>query len=286
MSEKNKRTLKVYNFDIDDNIVRAKTRIHGFIKRNNDIDYSNCGPEELEKHIIEGNLDAVSFTTEEFAIARNYTDKYYFDYASAFLDFGDNGVMGDQSFSIDMREALKSKNFSPSWNDFLECIKGGNLFSLITARGHASKTLRQLPEMIIYNDDISQFGLTDSEREELVLFLRNFHEGSDDEVISKYLDDCSFMGISSSDFAVEFLEGDTSKMLEPEKYKKMFLKKFFTKCYNISQKYDLRLEFSLSDDDIVNIEGVHDLFKQLKEMYPEVVFNVYDTSGGREKIRL
>ena len=285
MSKKIQRTLKVYNFDIDDNLLSAKTLIHGFIKINKNIDYTNKTVEELEKHIMNEDLESVSFTTEEFAIART-NDKYYFDYSNAFLDFGDKGVMGINSFSIDMRDALRNKSFSPSWNDFIECIRGGNLFSLITARGHCSKVLRELPEMIIYNDDVSGFGLTDCERNELVLFLRKFHTGSDDEIISKYLDDCSFMGISSNDFALEFLKGDTSAALEPEKYKKMFLKKFFSKCYNISQKYDLKLEFSLSDDDIINIEGVSELFKQLKLMYPDVIFAVYDTSGGRDKVTL
>ena len=42
------------------------------------------------------------------------------------------GVEGDKKFIVDSLLAEPG----PSWNDFVECINGGSIFAIITARGH------------------------------------------------------------------------------------------------------------------------------------------------------
>jgi hypothetical protein len=50
-----------------------------------------------------------------------------------------SGVEGDKKFVLDSMLAQPG----PSWNDFVECINGGSIFAIITARGHNPKTLRE-----------------------------------------------------------------------------------------------------------------------------------------------
>ena len=40
----------------------------------------------------------------------------------------------------------------PSWNDFVECINGGSIFAIITARGHTPSVLKDaIYNMIVTN---------------------------------------------------------------------------------------------------------------------------------------
>ena len=38
--------------------------------------------------------------------------------------------------------------------------------------------------------------------------------------------------------------------------------------------------FGMSDDDIKNVLHVEKVFRELKEIYPDTIFRLYDTSGG------
>ena len=76
----------------------------------------------------------------------------------------------------------------PSWDDFVEAINGGSIFSIITARGHTPSVLKDaVYNMIMTNHN----GIS---KEELISNLKKFRDFAgednmtDDDMIEIYLD--------------------------------------------------------------------------------------------------
>src|SRR5690606_35019183 len=94
----------------------------------------------------------------------------------------------------------------PSWEDFIECLINGSLFSIITARGHESNTMRLGIEWIIdnvmSNDDLYEmynnllkFTYLFKEEDSFDRILRG--KPSDNKLFKLYLDNCDFVGVSA-----------------------------------------------------------------------------------------
>ena len=127
ITENSNNHLLYYAFDWDDNIMFMPTSII----------------------VLSENDEEVPMSTEDFADHRHQIGKEPFNYkGTTVVDFAPDafrnfGVKGDKRFVMDTMMAP----LGPSWNDFVECINGGSIFSIITARGHNPKTLREA----IYN---------------------------------------------------------------------------------------------------------------------------------------
>ena len=115
--------LKYYAFDWDDNILFMPTTIL----------------------VMDEDENEVPMSTEDFAEYRKkigynpftYKGKKIVGYSlGAFRNFKE---FGNKRFIIDSMVAKPG----PSWSDFVECINGGSVFSIITARGHSPETLRE-----------------------------------------------------------------------------------------------------------------------------------------------
>jgi len=83
------------------------------------------------------------------------------DPSTAFRNFRTDG---DEQFKVDVFKAKKG----PVWNDFVEAINNGSIFSIITARGHSPQTLRDA----VYNMIVMNFDGID--RKQLLKNLKKF----------------------------------------------------------------------------------------------------------------
>jgi hypothetical protein len=258
ISETGTPDLKYYAFDWDDNIATMPTRIM----------------------LKDEDGNPVGMTTEDFAHYRHKIGKEDFEYDGKIIvgydeePFRNFKTAGDKAFLVD---AMLAKP-GPAWNDFVEAINNGSIFSIITARGHNPNTIKEA----VYNYIISGFnGINKDELLKNVKKFRNFadeDELSDIELIKSYLDLCKFYPVtfgkgsaaSPEEEKVKALEEfvDYIKELSQRIHKKAFLKN------NVRNFFTPTIGFS--DDDIKNVEAIKKHF----EDKPDNIIKTYSTSGG------
>ena len=255
--------LKYYAFDWDDNIVVMPTRI--ILKTD------------------EGN--EIGMSTEDFAEYRQKIGVEPFEYNNeTVVGYSENpyrnfGVDGDKKFIVDSLLASPV----PSWNDFVECINGGSIFAIITARGHTPSVLRDS----IYNLIVTNHNGIDSSK--LVENLKKYRDLSgelmkDDQLLIKeYLDMNKY-------YPVTYGEGSASN---PEEGKIKALREFINYVKYQSQKLGKKVSFTndvtnnfipqigFSDDDPGNIDSIKSFLD--KEYKDESPVKTYLTKGGEKK---
>jgi len=256
--------MKYYAFDWDDNIMMMPTQI--IVKTE------------------EGN--EVGMSTEDFAEYRNIIDKEPFEYkGETIVGYADNPYRnftteGDAQFIVDSMIA----DVGPSWDDFVEAINGGSIFSIITARGHTPSVLRDaVYNMIMTNHK----GIN---KEELVSNLKKFRdfageEGmTDEDLIEKYLDMLKF-------HPVTYGEGSAAN---PEEGKIKALQGFVSYVKDMASRLRQRAFFKddvnnnfvpkigFSDDDPANLKAIGDYLKNAYQEGDKPV-KTYLTKGGEKK---
>lgn len=252
---------KYYAFDWDDNVMNMPTKILVLDKEGNE----------------------VGMSTDDFAEHRLQIGKEPFIYdGHNIVSFADNPFRnfrgeGEKQFLIDVMSA----GFGPSWNDFVECINGGSIFSIITARGHNPNILKNGVLKLIKND------VGGIDQEKLVESLKQYRDLSGEEIkddmslIQDYLDMCKF-------YPVSFGEGSA---LNPEEGKIKALKEFITYVQNLAKeiggkvlfKNDIKNNFVIpsigfSDDDERNVEKIKDFLN--KEFGKESPVQTYLTKAN------
>jgi len=257
--------MKYYAFDWDDNIVSMPTKIM----------------------LMNDKGDEVGMGTEDFAEYRTEIGKSPFNYKGenivgfAERPFRNFKVEGDKDFLID---TMKAK-VGPAFKDFKESINNGSIFSIITARGHNPKTLKQA----VYNYIVTGFNGID--KEQLIKNLKKYRtftdedDMSDQELIKTYLDLCKF-------YPVTF--GDDTSAVNPEEAKVMAMEEFVSYIKEMSSmlnkkaflKKEIGNKFTpteptigFSDDDIRNVETMSKHFKDK----PDNIVKTYSTAGGIKK---
>ena len=250
--------LKYYAFDWDDNIVIMPTRIM----------------------VKDSEGDVIGMTTEDFAKYRSKIGKENFDYNGKTIVGFDNQPFrkfkteGDKDFIIDSMLAKTG----PAWTDFVESINNGSIFSIITARGHNPKTIKEA----VYNYIIS--GFNGINKNELIKNLKKFRHFTDEEdlsdmeLIKSYLDLCRF-------YPVSFGKNSESN---PEEEKIVALEEFVKYIKELSHTLNKKAflknnvknfflpTIGFSDDDIKNVEAIKKHF----ENKPDNIVKTYSTSGG------
>ena len=260
--EQGQPDLKYYAFDWDDNIVTMPTQII----------LSTEGGDEI------------GMSTEDFAEYREKIGKEPFDYkGKQIVGYAENpyrnfGVAGDKAFIVD---AMLAKP-GPSWNDFVEAINGGSIFSIITARGHNPKTLREaVYNMIVTNHN----GIS---KEDLLSNLKRYREYfdetkmSDKEMIDFYLDLAKFHPVTYGEgSAANPEEGKIVALRNFLKYVKEMAQELGEKAYF---KNDVKNNFvpniGFSDDDARNIEKIKDF---LDAEDKDKLVKTYLTKGGEKQ---
>ena len=254
--------LKYYAFDWDDNIVTMPTQII----------------------LLSEDDEEVGMSTEDFADYRALIGKKPFEYKNkTIIGYADNPyrnfkVEGDKAFIIDSMVA----SLGPSWDDFVECINGGSIFAIITARGHTPSVLREA----IYN-----FIVTDHNgisKDTLIENLKKYRNMTGDEtkdgqiMINEYLDLCKY-------YPVTYGEGSASN---PEEGKIKALREFISYVKEMSErlgkqaffKNDVKNNFvpmiGFSDDDPGNVEKIKAF---LDKEYEDKPVKTYLTKGGDKK---
>ena len=261
---------KYYAFDWDDNILFMPTSII----------------------LLSDKDDEVPMSTEDFAEHRQQIGKEPFNYkGTAIVDFAPNPFRnfrseGDKRFVLDSLLAQPG----PSWNDFVECINGGSIFAIITARGHNPKTLREAVYNLIMSNHL---GINSKTLSTNLKRYRNL--GGDVNVdgktittltkneLNEYLNLCRFEPVT-------FGDGDASN---PEEGKIKAMRNFIGYCKEMAQEIGEKAFFKndivnneiepiigFSDDDERNIEKMKGF---LEKEYEKSPVKTYLTKGGNKK---
>ena len=270
-----KRDLKYYIFDWDDNILRMPTYIH------------------LERLAPDGSWEPYPVSTSAFAVARNDTDKFRppgGDWENAFREFRDFTGENESKFLIDARTAMDAvlsgaAKPAPSFDAFKHALVEGRIFAIVTARGHKADTLRAGVRLFIAKM------LSHSERDEMMLNLRGYvacYEGiavnnalGDADVLERYLDLNRYHAVTSPEFIklIRSVEMPDSERSEIRKRFAItdFLEYLFEMIRRIGTKKNISVGFS--DDDPGNVQAVLEFIREkLAAQFPSVRFVVYDTS--------
>lgn len=249
-----KPTMKYYAFDWDDNLMYMPTKIY----------------------LKDDKGKSVGISTEDFAEYRTEIGKEPFKYEGHTIvdfendPFRDFRVTGDKNF---IKDSLNAET-GPSWDDFVEAVNEGSIFSIITARGHTPSVLKNAVYNLIKKN---KHGLNEKT---IVKNLKKYRdladedELSDDELIRVYLDMCRFHPVS-------FGEGSAAN---PEQLKVNAMKEFMTYVQNLSrqlqEKAFIKNKISnyfipyigFSDDDLRNVQTMRKYFNDEDEL------KIYHTS--------
>lgn len=252
--------MKYYAFDWDDNIMNMPTKII----------------------LQDKDGDEVGMSTDDFAKYRGKIGKEEFEYDNHIIKtYADNpfrnfGVDGNKQFIIDSMIAKPG----PAWDDFVEAINNGSIFSIITARGHNPEALKEGCYNLILSD---RDGINSNE---LVKNLEKYREFSGEDKLDKkdlireYLDLCRF-------YPVSFGKGSASN---PEEGKVKAIEDFINHIKKVSSFLNKRAFFKnkisnnftptigFSDDDIKNVEVIKKRFKD------EPMVKTYSTASGTKKL--
>ena len=260
---------KYYAFDWDDNIMFMPTSII----------------------VLSENDEEVPMSTEDFAEHRHQISKEPFSYkGTTIVDFAPDpfrnfGVKGDKRFVMDAMIA----SVGPSWNDFVECINGGSIFAIITARGHNPQTLKEgVYNLIMANKN----GLNSRMLAENLYKYRNIgNEVTSDKKVRAltpkelrdYLNLCRF-------YPVSFGEGSATN---PEEGKIKAMREFISYCKDMAKEIGEKAFFKndvenneilpiigFSDDDPRNIDKMKEF---LDDEDTEKLVKTYLTKGGEKK---
>lgn len=270
--ESSGKTLRYSCLDWDDNILKMPTKIN-MEKRDGD-DWS-----------------PISISTEHFAEVRSDKENWRLG-KNPFIEFSDDGPRGDSAFIQDMISAIGGSKYpdppvkiAPSWFQFIETIISGELFSIITARGHGPETIRKGVEWIIenylgieekrkmYNNCLTFYYVFKRPGK----FEPSFDKITNHPLIKEWLDHCGFYGVSNP----EFIKKNSSNGADsPEKGKEIALKEFVSKGAQFANEIGAKFKAGMSDDDMKNVLHMKTVLSELKKMYPSSELTLFDTSGG------
>ena len=274
-------------FDWDDNILHMPTKI------------------KMDKKANE-NWEQIEVEPSEFAIIRGDKVNYRIrnnDPVQAFDEFVDFGPRGNVAFLEDVKIAINEGAFGPSWDIFINCLKKGKLFSIVTSRSHEYSSIRQSIEYIINNI------LSQEDKKEMYinccghglnrvlldgfmcytlknrLHLVDLKNLTKDNVIQRYLNSCKYYGVGlpfSNSFREEFNipEGHTVSIQEA---KKIALDKFIGICKDYSNRLQCDFALGFSDDDKKTVELIKEFFKEKSLTIPKSKLYVYETSDRKIK---
>ena len=261
-----KEPVKVYAFDWDDNIMFMPTKIIA----------------------ISDNGQEVGIGTEEFAHYRGkLNDKEPFEFEGhTLVGYAENPFRnfrpeGDAQFLKDVMTAKLATN--RSWNDFVEAVNSGAIFSIITARGHKPSTLRQAVKQLILRE---VGGIDRKLCEKNFKRLVKYKPGlktvlSSTSVLDAYLNACKF-------YPVSYLYASAAS---PEQAKAMsldhflnYVHKFFDKIKlvnDLRNKFIPPFKFGFSDDDKKNADVMKQHVAGKYKRKPQK-YNVYLTKDDEK----
>jgi len=259
--------MKYYAFDWDDNLLYMPTKIILKDEKGNE----------------------VGMGTEDFAEYRSKIGKENFEYnGKIIVGFAENpfryfSTQGDKKFMID---SLLAKT-GPAWNDFVECINGGSIFSIITARGHSPETIAKSIKKLIEGN------INGLSKQQLVKNLKKYNElankfveknedSSDEDLVDFYVFKLNkyYPVTHGSGSAQNPEESKVAAMKEFQEYVKRISRIINVEPMfkdDVSNRFVPKIGFS--DDDLKNLKTM----KYELEKDPENIVQIYSTHGGVKK---
>tara|TARA_R110002020_G_scaffold113236_12_gene260422 strand:- start:10786 stop:11646 length:861 start_codon:yes stop_codon:yes gene_type:complete len=260
-------TMRTYIFDWDDNILYMPTTIKMDKK-----DGNKWVPVDVSTE------DFTHIRTNPNYRLRNNSPK------EGFKDFSDS-----KPFIEDVKKAIHNDNFAPSADKFKEALIYASPFAINTARGHQPNIIRDGVRLFI------DMVFTDEEKSEMLENIRNILNKSknltDDQSIDFYLDEMGeYYPVTSNEFGNRFSLDVSGGASSPEHAKKVAIEHFTKKVFNNIEKLVdsdyKKFSIGFSDDDLGNVKAAEEFIAdELKMMYPEIHFVIYDTSDkGKRKM--
>ena len=250
-------------FDVDNNLLHMSTPIHIELLKNNIWVPVDVLPEEFAK------------------IKRENWRKRNNDIKQTFQEFRDNGPRGNKAFMEDAKKAVLNGDFGPSFLDFINTLINGNIFLIITARGHEPETMKHFVKWLICNY------MTQEQRDKMQLNLKKFQKifKSSDVTIKSYLDTCEFIGIMSNYFKERFGK-DFETNNSVEEGKEIAINEFLHKLEKFATKIGAKLKVGFSDDDINTVKHMTNFFKE-KDLDVAVDYYIFNTANkGKERVKI
>jgi len=277
------RDNKFYILDWDNNILHMPTRIH------------------LEKRQPDGSWQPHPVSTSMFSAERKGIDMVNYrpldgDWKKAFAEFRDTANITENRFLRDATTAIDRvlkapEHAAPSFKAFKRTLIEGRLFAIVTARGHSAETLKKGVRLFI--DRV----LSPAEREEMMASLRGYRAcfdnvenfGTDEDELDYYFNLNHYHAVSSPAFEARMAEECGGEVGQEER-KLLAIRDFIVHVIRILESttgLGKPISVGFSDDDPGNVHAVINYIDELKRLFPNVKFVVYDTSspnleGGRK----
>lgn len=264
------KTIKYYMLDWDDNILIMRTVIHVDNKINGEwqpIDVSTVQFREIRQKMVEDG---------DWRYRNDDANQTY-------SEFRDTGPRGGNAFYDDALKSIRTNDFGPVWDTFLECLIDGSIFMIITARGHEPKSIEKVVKWIIKNklSQLEKETMYDNLRKYNNLFNINDEKWPNQQLIDNYLNNCDFIGINSKFFAKKHGEYDPSS---PEQGKELGIKDFVKKVNKFGKEISRRVSVGFSDDDLSTVEHIYSYMKNELSLRYSIDFSVFHTADGINKL--
>lgn len=284
------KNLLYYAFDWDDNIMSMPTEIMVKCESGKEIGVSTVDFAKYrslignEEFTYKGEIVIGYPSRSDDSPGSDLTDSIWDRTYGAFRNFGD--LADPNMFIKDVCKAIAGGKFSPSWNDFIECLVNGCLFAIITARGHESETLKSGVKYILdnllsdeqkqtmYNNLLVFKDMYNEVYPEIPRILDLDEKFSENTIVLDYLNLCDFVGVSAPS-----REGSSQS---PEAAKRSALLDFKIKVNNYAEMVGKKAMIGFSDDDPGNVKNIQDLFENINRSdFSNITkFIVKNTHGG------
>ena len=264
----NEKIFKYYSFDIDDNLLYTNTKI-------------------IMEHLVNNEWIDEEVNTDMFSKIRGTEGWRYKAGDESFSNFRDYGHLKDDSFITTFKDAVINKKFAPSWTKFIECLINGNIFSIITSRGHSPKNIRKALYWLIYEYGLEKFKDLKLEnvdnnidfKTQMINNLLKYHKifGTKSyQVIDYYIELCPIYTVSSDYFIKKY------GIMTVEESKKIALQNFNELVNKYANELGINVEYGFSDDDPKFVKAAMDQFLELRLSTTNVTYSVFDTGGDRK----
>lgn len=212
-------------------------------------------------------------TTEQYAKIRKTDHHLTFD-SNAFDLFYD---YIPSNFVTDIERALALETYGPSFKRFVKMIKAGQLIAIVTARGHEPETIRNGVKYLISRVFSTQDTIEWHRNLRKYRKMFDLSDVDDIELEETYWSDCYFIGLGRKKDQI----GEVIRQVEDQK--KQAIKDFVDVIFKKNKGINLPIKIGFSDDDVSNLQKVHELFTDLLNIYPMIKFRLYDTSDRQMK---
>lgn len=252
----NMESFKYYAFDWDDNLLYMPTKVIGEDSHGNELELSTGEYSLVKESVMMGKPSVVGGR-----ILKSFPENAF------------NNFRRDDLF---LNEARAAK-LGPAWEDFVEAVNGGRIFSIITARGHSPNTFKSTIKTLIKEGKggLNYYTCLDALKD-----LREYSQSSnirtDEELFENYIDNlCRYYPIShnaDTDIVLEHVhECKIDALGDFITHVNRVFEAFHPEFHNnVSNKFII----GFSDDDRTNI-------KAISESTFETDLEIYSTHNGR-----